>query len=81
MRQCASLVGVFLGGDLDRQPDRTRSMLQRLLDDCAGGTLAPIVDRIFPLSEAAAAHAYVASRQAVGRVVLVPDGEPTSPAS
>ena len=31
-----------------------------------------VVDRTFPLAEAAAAHAYVESRQAVGRVVLVP---------
>jgi NADPH2:quinone reductase len=78
MRQCASLVGVFLGGDLDRQPERTRTMIERLLDDCASGTLTPVIDRTFPLSEAAAAHAYVESRRAVGRVVLVPDGQPSS---
>jgi NADPH:quinone reductase len=75
MRQCASLIGVFLGGDLDRQPERTRAMIERLLDDCASGTLTPVIDRTFPLSEAAAAHAYVESRRAVGRVVLVPDAE------
>src|SRR5262249_28833024 len=75
MRQCGSVVGVFLGGDLDRQPGRTRTMIERLLDDCASGGLTPIIDRIFPLSEAAAAHAYVESRRAVGRVVLVPDSE------
>jgi NADPH2:quinone reductase len=78
MRQCASLIGVFLGGDLDRQPERTRRTIEQLLDDCASGALPPIIDRIFPLSEAAAAHAYVESRRAVGRVVLVPDGEAAS---
>ncbi len=36
------------------------------------GRLQVVVDRTFPLSEAAAAHAYLESRQAVGRVVLVP---------
>jgi len=79
MRQCASLIGVFLGGDLDRQPERTRAMIERLLDDCASGSLSPVIDRIFPLSQAASAHAYVESRRAVGRVVLVPDGEQSSP--
>lgn len=78
MRQCASLIGVFLGGDLDRQPERTRTVIEQLLDDCAGGSLSPVIDRIFPLSEAAAAHAYVESRRAVGRVVLVPEGERSS---
>jgi NADPH2:quinone reductase len=31
-----------------------------------------LIDREFPLSEAAAAHAYIESRQAVGRVLLIP---------
>jgi NADPH2:quinone reductase len=78
MRQCASIIGVFLGGDLDRQPERTRAMIERLLDDSASGALSPVIDRTFPLSQAAAAHAYVESRRAVGRVVLVPDGETPS---
>ena len=30
------------------------------------------IDRTYPLAEAAAAHAYLESRQAVGRVVLIP---------
>jgi NADPH2:quinone reductase len=30
------------------------------------------VDRTYPLAQAADAHAYIESRQAVGRVVLVP---------
>jgi NADPH:quinone reductase len=31
-----------------------------------------VVDRTFPLADAAGAHAYLESRQAFGRVVLVP---------
>ena len=31
-----------------------------------------VIDRTFPLAEAAAAHAYIESRQAFGRVVLTP---------
>jgi NADPH2:quinone reductase len=34
--------------------------------------LKVIIDRTFPLSEAAAAHAYLESRQAFGRVLLIP---------
>jgi NADPH:quinone reductase len=30
------------------------------------------IDRTFPLAEAAAAHAYIESRQAFGRVVMTP---------
>jgi NADPH2:quinone reductase len=47
-------------------------MVQRHLDDVARGTLQIVVDRTFPLSEAAAAHAFLESRQAFGRVVLIP---------
>jgi NADPH2:quinone reductase len=69
-----SITGVFLGAEFDRQPERTRRMIEQLLNDCAKGTLTPVIDRTFPLSEAAAAHAYIESRRAFGRVVLVPEG-------
>ncbi len=36
----------------------------------AEGRVKPIVDRTFPLAEAAAAHAYVASNESFGKVVL-----------
>jgi len=38
----------------------------------AFGTLRVAVDRAYPLAEAAAAHAYVESRQAFGRVLFLP---------
>jgi NADPH:quinone reductase-like Zn-dependent oxidoreductase len=34
------------------------------------GVLKPVVDRVLPLAEAAAAHAYVASNEGFGKVVL-----------
>jgi NADPH2:quinone reductase len=46
--------------------------IQRLIDDAARGELQAVVDRTFPLAEASAAHAYIESRRAVGRVVLIP---------
>jgi NADPH2:quinone reductase len=38
----------------------------------AAGKLAVVIDRAFPLREAAAAHAFIESRQAFGRVLLIP---------
>ncbi len=65
-----SLTGVFLGAEIANE--RTREMIGRHIDDVAAGRLQVLVDRTYPLSEAAAAHAYIESRQAVGRVVLIP---------
>ena len=65
-----SITGVFLGAEILNP--RTYAMIAGLVDDVAAGRLEVIVDRLFPLSEAAAAHAYIESRQAVGRVVLIP---------
>jgi NADPH2:quinone reductase len=47
-------------------------MVARHLQAIADGRLRVVVDRRYPLAEAAAAHAFVESRHAVGRVVLVP---------
>lgn len=65
-----SLTGVFLGAELINE--RARSMIARHLDEVAGGRLRVLVDRTYPLADAASAHAYIESRQAVGRVVLIP---------
>ncbi len=67
-----SLTGVFLGAEIVN--DRTRAMIGRHIDDVAAGRLQVVVDRTYPLADAAAAHAYLESRQAVGRVVLRPSG-------
>jgi NADPH2:quinone reductase len=65
-----SLSGVFLGAEIGT--DRVHDMIQRLVDEAAAGTLMVVIDRTFPLSEAAEAHAYIESRKAVGRVLLIP---------
>ena len=65
-----TLTGVFLGAEI--AGERARAMIDRHVRDVAAGRLKVVVDRTYPLSEAAAAHAYLESRQAVGRVVLVP---------
>jgi NADPH2:quinone reductase len=65
-----SLTGVFLGAEI--ATPRARQMIADLVEDVAAGRLQVLVDRTWPLAEAAAAHAYIESRQAVGRVVLTP---------
>jgi NADPH2:quinone reductase len=67
-----SLTGVFFGGALMLEPQRGRPLVEGLLRDVADGTLRVVIDREYPLAEAAAAHAYIESRQAFGRVLLVP---------
>jgi NADPH2:quinone reductase len=37
----------------------------------AAGKVRPVIDRTFPLSEAAAAHARMESSQHIGKIVLV----------
>ena len=65
-----SLSGVFLGAEI--ATDRVHNMIQSLVDEVAKGTLKVLIDKTFALSDAASAHAYIESRQAVGRVLLIP---------
>jgi NADPH2:quinone reductase len=65
-----SLTGVFLGAEIATA--RVRDKIQSLMEAAAKGAFEVVIDRTFPLSEAAAAHAYIESRQAVGRVLLIP---------
>ena len=65
-----SLTGVFLGAEI--VTDRVHDMIQRHVDDVAKGALRVAIDSTFPLREAAAAHRHIESRQAFGRVLLIP---------
>lgn len=67
-----SLTGVFFGGSLMLEPQRGRPLVDGLIRDVSTGDLKVVIDRTYPLSEAAAAHAYLESRQAFGRVVMLP---------
>jgi NADPH2:quinone reductase len=67
-----SLTGVFLGAEALMNTSRVYPMIEGLIRDMHQGKLRPVIDRTFPLSEAAAAHEYIESRQAFGRVLLVP---------
>jgi NADPH2:quinone reductase len=66
-----TLVGYFLGAELFLG-HRAHDLIAGHLDDLAAGRLQVVVDRTFPLEEAGEAHAYIESRQAFGRVLLIP---------
>jgi NADPH:quinone reductase len=66
-----TLVGYFLGAELFLGT-RAHAMIARHLDDIAAGRLRVVIDRRYPLDQAGEAHAYIESRQAFGRVLLLP---------
>jgi NADPH2:quinone reductase len=70
-RNC-SYTSVYFGAERTEDPDRVMPMVQRHIEDVHSGRLRVVIDRKFPLSEAAAAHAYIESRRPFGRTVLVP---------
>ncbi len=72
MQKNASLTGVFLGAEMAVNRARTRPLVAGLLDRVAAGELRVEIGRTFPLADAADAHRYIESRQAFGRVLLVP---------
>lgn len=64
------VVGWRLG---DAQPPaQTTRDLGRIVELVDQGTLKTIIDRVFPLSETAEAHRYLASRAQFGKVILHP---------
>ncbi|HMI93382.1 MAG TPA: zinc-binding dehydrogenase, partial [Polyangiales bacterium] len=70
MRGNRAVIGVSLASEAGT--DRVRAIVARHLEAMARGELRAVIDRSFPLADAAQAHAYVESRQAFGRVLLVP---------
>ena len=56
-----SLLGSYMG---------RKSELLTVMKLIAAGKLKPIVDRVFPLAETSAAHAYLESGQQFGKVVI-----------
>jgi NADPH2:quinone reductase len=68
----ATITGVYLGAEMTVNAARCRAMIEQLMRDVAKGELKVVVDRTFPLSDAAGAHAYIEGRGSFGRVLLVP---------
>lgn len=65
-----SVHGLLFGREM--HGDRARAIIERHLASVAAGRLSMPIDRIFPLADAAAAHAHVEQGHPFGRVLLRP---------
>jgi NADPH2:quinone reductase len=65
-----SIVGVFLGGFMRAEPERSESELRELVAWIGEGKLHPRVHAVYPLERAAEAMHDVTSRKVIGKVVL-----------
>ena len=65
-----SVVGVFWGDFVNRDPTANRANFEQLFTWYEAGYLRPLIDRTFPLEQAATALQVVARREVVGKIVL-----------
>jgi NADPH2:quinone reductase len=68
----SALVGVFLGGFLQREPQAARENSRQLIEWVAGGALKPLVSARYPLERGIEALREVAERRVKGKVLIVP---------
>jgi putative PIG3 family NAD(P)H quinone oxidoreductase len=67
----ASITGTTLRArPLEEKISISRRVAVEVLPWFADGTLRPVIDRRYPLDEIAAAHAYMASNESVGKIVV-----------
>jgi NADPH2:quinone reductase len=69
LKSC-SVIGVFWGAFVGREPERNQRNLDALLKLWSDGTVRPHVSSIHPLEDAGAAIREVADRKAMGKVVV-----------
>ena len=67
----ASLVGVFWGEFAKREPKRNAAMMMALAQWYAAGKIRPVIDQVLPMEQLPQAFARMASRQVVGKLVVV----------
>ena len=80
MRRRATLIGTVLRSrPSDEKVALTRAFAERMLPALAAGRLRPVVDRVLPLAEAAAAHALLERNDTLGKVVLSVDPAGSGP--
>lgn len=72
MAKRATVIGTVLRSrPLEEKIAVTQAFARQMLPLLRDGALRPVVDRTFPLAEAAAAHAYIEGNANVGKVVLL----------
>lgn len=67
-----SVVGVFWGSFLAREPAKATAQLAKIGGWVAEGKLSPLVSKVYPLEEGAQALRDLAARKVTGKVVLKP---------
>jgi NADPH:quinone reductase len=72
LKSC-DIVGVFWGAAVARDPKGHAANLKALMDLYAAGKIRPYVSERFPLARAGEAIAHLASRKAMGKVVITID--------
>jgi putative PIG3 family NAD(P)H quinone oxidoreductase len=71
LQKRASVRGTTLRArPIEEKGAATRAFEKQVLPHIASGRIKVVVDRVFPLAEAAAAHEYMAANQNFGKVVL-----------
>ena len=68
-----ALFGFSLTTSLKHEYARTHNVIASCIERVAKGVFQVVIDKKFPLSEAAKAHAYIEGRAAFGRVLLLPE--------
>jgi NADPH:quinone reductase-like Zn-dependent oxidoreductase len=69
-----SVAGVNLGHLWD-ETEMLRPQFEAIVSHAAAGRVKPVIDRVYDLEQASAAHARLQSRQSVGKILLRPGGE------
>lgn len=67
----ASIVGVFWGRHTEEEPKLHKENMQSLIGMLLRGELKPLISEEFELANGAAAIQHLASRQAVGKVIVI----------
>jgi NADPH2:quinone reductase len=67
----ASVVGVFWGDFVKREPPASAAGMQQLAQWYAQGLIKPVIDREMPMSDIKHAYARMGSRQVMGKLLLV----------
>jgi NADPH2:quinone reductase len=67
----ASVVGVFWGDFVQREPKASAAALGQLAQWYAQGLIKPVIDQRLPMSELKAAYTRMGSRQVRGKLLLV----------
>jgi len=69
----ASIVGVFWGDYVRREPKANAAALQELVRWYLEGKVKPVIDQLLPMAKLHEAFARMGSRQALGKLVMIND--------